>query len=428
MSSSSFEASSRTSLGCGEGLNVLILRVSPSSAMWRLGFFFHEMAFGLLSIFIPLYVVRTLGGSLVELGVMASIALLLGIPASFFWGYICDKTRRYKGYILLSFVSASVIIYAFTLTGSSIVLFIVLYVVMQMLHVAHEAPKNVLIAEHYSRQDWEESFASYQKITEFGWLLGLFLGLVASTFSLSAGYTLFLCSGLNLAAFVLSIFLVSDPMLIFERRLVSIERKIDFTDRGVRAASQILDGYPLTGKIKQESFLAFGVALVFFSLALNTFLTPLPIFFAENLAFPASLIFVVYMLNSGGAIAGYLFVGGRPVTDAKKAVRRIVLLRSALIFLLVAVVQIGFAPTLFTALILVLLNFAYAVFYILMISLSMELVPAGRAGVFDVLMGLGAASGCFLGPFLAQTLGFVPMFLIAGAIFFLAFVILRIFA
>jgi hypothetical protein len=40
---------------------------------------------------------------------------------------------------------------------------------------------------------------------------------------------LFLCSGLNLAAFGLSIFLVADPLLIFERRLVNIEKKIDFT-------------------------------------------------------------------------------------------------------------------------------------------------------------------------------------------------------
>jgi hypothetical protein len=36
--------------------------------------FVHEMAFGLLPIFIPLYVVRTLGGSLVELGTMTSLA------------------------------------------------------------------------------------------------------------------------------------------------------------------------------------------------------------------------------------------------------------------------------------------------------------------------------------------------------------------
>jgi MFS-type transporter involved in bile tolerance (Atg22 family) len=57
----------------------------------------------------------------------------------------------------------------------------------------------------------------------------------------------------------------------------------------------------------------------------------------------------------------------------------------------------------------------------------MELIPEGKVGIFDVLVGLGAASGSFLGPFLAQMLGFLPQFLIASAIFFLAFATLRIF-
>ena len=70
-------------------------------AMWRLGFFFHEIAFGLLSVFIPLYVVTfkdtsILGGPLVALGVMTSIAIFCSIPASFLWGYLCDTTRHYK--------------------------------------------------------------------------------------------------------------------------------------------------------------------------------------------------------------------------------------------------------------------------------------------------------------------------------------------
>jgi hypothetical protein len=61
-----------------------------------------------------------------------------------------------------------------------------------------------------------------------------------------------------------------------------------------------------------------------------------------------------------------------------------------------------------------------------MISLSMELIPAGRTGIFDVLVGLGAACGSFLGPLLAETLGFLPQFLIASSIFFLAYAALRI--
>src|SRR5450756_197433 len=259
--------------------------------MWRLGFFFHEMAFGLLSVFIPLYLVAfndtsILGGPLVALGVMTSIAIFCSIPASFLWGYLCDATRHYKVFILLSFLSSAIILFLMALPfAQNIILFVVLYVVMQVLHVSHEAPKNVLIAEHYSREDWEKSYGFYEGITEIGFIVGLAIGLVLSiglfavtavlSSAVLATYTLFLCSGLTLAAFVLSIFLVSDPLLIFERRLVSIERKIDYTDRGVRAASQILDGYSSTDKLKQERFLAFGIALVFFSLALNTFLTPL---------------------------------------------------------------------------------------------------------------------------------------------------------
>jgi MFS family permease len=395
--------------------------------MWRLGFFFHETAFGLLSVFIPLYVV-TLGGSLVDIGIMASVALFAAIPASLFWGYICDRTRRYKLYILLSFISATILLYLFTLT-TSIGLFVVLYAVMSALHVAHEAPKNVLIAEHYSREEWEKSYALYEGFTEIGWLLGLLLGFLVSSLGFNSNSILLLCSGLNLTAFILSIFLVADPMLIFERRLVSIEKKIDRTSRSVWAASKVLDGMPLREKLRGESFLAFGIGLLLFSLASSIFFTPLPIFFSQQLALPASMVFAVYMLNSGGGVAGYFFAGKSTMyTEEKVRIRRIVLFRSALVFLLVALVQIAVYPTVTAAVILILMGFAYALYHVSTLSLSMELIPTGRTGLFDVLVSAGGACGSFLGPLLAQMFGFLPQFLIASAIFFLAYVIFRIFS
>jgi MFS family permease len=396
--------------------------------MWRLGFFFHEMAFGLLSVFIPLYVVSSaIGGSLVDLGIMISAALFLAIPASFFWGYICDKTRRFKMYILLSFISATVLLYLFTL-ATNILTFIILYAAMSMLHVAHEAPKNVLIAEHYSREEWGKSYALYEGFTEIGWLIGLLLGFFAAATALSANYILILCSGLNLAAFVLSIFLVADPILIFERRLVSIEKKIDYTYRGSDTFSKLMDGASLREKLKTESFPAFGMGLVLFSLASSLFFTPLPIFFVQELAFPTSMVFMVYMLSSGGAVVGYFLAGRSAASPGAKAyMRRMVLLRSALIFLLVVIVNFVFSTTVLASVILVFLGFAYAFYYILTLSLSMELIPAGRSGLFDGLVGLGAASGSFLGPFLAEMLGFLPQFLIAGFVFLMAFLVLKIF-
>ena len=414
--------------------------------MWRLGFFFHEIAFGLLSVFIPLYLVAfkdtsILGGPLVALGVMTSIAIFCSIPASFLWGYLCDATRHYKVFISLSFLSSAVILFLMALPfAQNIILFVVLYIVMQVLHVAHEAPKNVLIAEHYSRDEWEKSYGFYEGLTEIGFIVGLAIGLFAFASSLSstvlATYTLYLCSGLSVVAFILSILLIADPLMIFERRLVGIEKKIDFTYRGIEASSKLMDGLRWDGSFKKENFLGFALAIVMFSLATSLFFTPLPIFLKQGLGLPTSMVYVAYILNSVGATAGYFLIRGRARTmDLRKQMPRFVLFRGLLIFMLVGIIQFAFSPTIMTGVLLIFLGFAYAMYYIMMLSLSMELIPEGKSGFFDGLVGLGAAVGSFLGPFLCDlflrmgvTLNFLPTFLIAGVIFFLAFITLKLFS
>lgn len=405
--------------------------------MWRLGFFFHEIAFGLLSVFIPLYVVTfqdtsLLGGPLVALGVMTSIALFCTIPASFFWGYICDKLRRYKLFILLSFLSSAIILFLFTLPfAQNILIFVFLYVLMQVLHVAHEAPKNILIAEHYSREEWEGSFAFYEGFTEIGSLIGLGIGLFAFASALSfnviAIYTLYLCSGLSVVAFVLAVFMIADPLLIFERRLVSIEKRIDFCCRGVAIADRLLSGLRCNECLKRDNFGAFALAIILFSLATRIFFTPLPVFLSQQLGMSTSMVYVAYLLNSMGAMVGYFFIGRHARSiDVRTQMRRSVLARSLLIFLLVGVAYFSFFPTILTTIILIAIGFAYSLYFILMLSLSMELIPQGKSGIFDVLVGSGAAIGSFLGPFLANSMAYLPTFIIAAVLLFLAFLVLKI--
>jgi MFS family permease len=408
--------------------------------MWRLGFFFHDMAFGLLTVFIPLYLVgfkdvSILGGPFVALGVMTAIAIFCSIPASFLWGYLCDATRHYKVFILLSFLSSAIILFLMAMPfAQNVVLFVVLYVLMQVLHVSHEAPKNVLIAEHYSREDWEKSYGLYEGVTEVGFIIGLVIGLVFSiglfafTAALSsavlATYTLYLCSALSVVAFILAVVLIADPLMNFERRLVGMERTLDFTSRGLEAY-----GSRWKGSLKQESFPGFAFAIIIFSLATSLFFTPLPIYLKTIFNGQSSMVYIAYILNSIGATVGYFLISNRARSmDLRKQMPRFVLLRSMLLFLLVGVIQFAFSPTILTGLFLVFLGFAYAVYYIMMISLSMELIPEGKTGFFDGLVGLGAGLGSFLGPFLAEKLNFAPTFLIAAVAFFCAFLILKIFA
>jgi len=401
--------------------------------MWRLGFFFHEMSFGLLSVFLPLYVVSTfLKGSLFDVGVMWAAGLFLAIPASFFWGYLCDKKKHYKRFILLSFSALAALLYLFSLT-TSLYMLIALYAIMSFLHAAHEPPKNILIAEMYPREDWERSFASYEGLTEVGWLIGLILGFLTSAYGTSQSFTLLLCSALNAVAFGLSLVLVTDPLFVFERKLVSIENSVDFAYRGISLASKLFEGIHVSERLKRENMGAFCCGLVLFSLATSILFTPMPIFVSQvvkSAVLPSSLVFAAFILNSVGGVFGYYAAGSRHDREAEKtSLSRLVLFRSFLSFLLLST-TLAFTRTDlgFLVGILVLLGFANAVFIIYTESLSMELIPVGKAGLFNVLIGVGSASGSFIGPFIAgQTGSFIYVFTVGGMIFLAAYLFFKIF-
>jgi MFS family permease len=405
--------------------------------MWRSGFFFHDMAFGLLTVFIPLYVITfqdtsILGGPLLAVGVMTAIAIFCSIPASYLWGYLCDKTRHYKIFILLSFASIAVILFLMTLPfAQNLLVFVGLYTAMQILHVAHESPKNVLVTEHYSRNDWERSFGFYEALTEIGFIIGLAIGMVlfASTlaFSVSAMYSFYLCSVLNVVAFVLAVLLIADPLMIFERRLVGIERTLDFSQRGFEGSSKLMDGLRWNGSLKQDNFVGFACAIVLFALATSIFFTPLPLYLKGVFGGQQQFVYLAYILNSIGATVGYFLVRSKARSmNIRKQMPRFILVRSLLVFALTASVMYMIMPTIVTCVILVCLGFSFAMYYIMMLSLSMEIIPQGKAGLFDGMVGLGSAIGAITGPLIAQFMSYDLVFFITAVIFLAAFAIIKI--
>lgn len=397
--------------------------------MWFLGFLIHEMAFGLLSIFLPLYMVNALGGSLTDVGIMIAVANFAAVPFSFFWGYLCDRTRRYRLFILISFSGMSVLFYAFSLT-STIWLLIALYGLISVFHVAHEAPKNVLIAEYYSREDWERSFASYEAFTEVGWLVGLVLGLILSSIGFSNVWFILFVSLLNLVAFMVSLFLIRDPLFIFERRLVAIEKVFSFAHRGLAVASRALESGKVTESLKEESVMLFCLGLLVFSFATNMLFTPLPLFFANDFGLTQSVVFVVFIFNTLGTTAGYFLAGGRAeVMDEHSVIKRANLLRAllSLVFVVVAVSASVFILPL-AVLVLVVMGLVFGFFWISSLSLSMELIPEGKAGLFYALVGLGAAFGCFIGTFIAESFGFPILFVGVSLGFFVSYLAFKTYA
>ncbi len=393
--------------------------------MWWLAFVFHEMAFGLLSVFLPLYIV-SIGGSLVDFGFMSMFAVLATIPSSFLWGYACEKEGRYRRYILLSFLSLAIILYLFTLTVD-VKLLTFLYVLLWFFHVAHEPPRNVLIAEFYTREEWEKAFAWYRGFTEIGLFAGLLAGFFMAVFNFSVVLTLLVCSGLHVLAFALSLVFVWDPLLIIERRLVTIERSVDLTLKGASALSRLSSGVWM--ELKVDNIKAFCIGFTLFSLATNILFTPMAIILSSKLGYVEGMVFALFAANSVGGIIGYFMtMRSYPDINAEKSVIcRVALFRGLLSLLLITSTYVSILRTFVVGIVLFLLGFLYALFAVYTIALSMELLPKEKVGAYNAMEGLGRACGSLMGPLIAEKFGFQQVFLTSGITFIAAYLAFKVF-
>jgi len=393
--------------------------------VWWLSFVLHEAGFNLLLILLPLYVI-SIGGSLTDIGIMCMIGQLVAIPASMFWGYACDKARSYKPFILLSFSSLSIAIYSLII-ATKVSHLIFLYIILSILHSAHGPPRNVLIAELYTYEEWKESFAVFEKFAEVGRLTGLLAGAYISFSGASTISLISLCGSLHIAAFLLSIILIRDPILILERRLVSIKRMVDLVDRGTYAFCKALDGFSKVCSLKKVNVKAFCTGLTFFQAASTMLFTPMPIFLSRELALQQGLVFTIYTLNSLGVVLGYLHLIYRSSENVEKtSLLKVVLLRSVTVFLMFIALSSTFNVVIITAL-LTLLGYLYALFYVYVLTISMELLPPKKVGLIDAIINLGSVYGAFIGPLIADKVGFNYVFLLSGLTFFASFIAFKVF-
>jgi len=139
-----------------------------------------------------------------------------------------------------------------------------------------------------------------------------------------------------------------------------------------------------------------------------------------------STIFVLYALDTASSIIGYVLIIGGVTRHAERLAMRIATLcRSGLAVTLALFVIASSLSVATMTIILMLMGFTYAVFFVCSLILSMELVSEGRSGLFSALVNLSSACGAFLGPFVAERAGFVNMFLMCGLTFLAAYAVLR---
>jgi len=388
--------------------------------LWLTSYVPQEMAFGVLSVLVPLYAVSVLGQNLIYVGVLRAFWSLSIIVASIVFGRLCDRYGKYKPFVTLSFLLSGLST-LFLLSSENALVFLVIYTIQAFFYAAFRPATNILIAEWNPREEWKRVIAVYTFIRALAWAGGLLVGVFAIFYLEYRG--LFLFSGaLSLISLALSLPLVHDPPILLERRIALLDKSVNIIDYVSRLLSSShnpsCSQYTVQGLIRltKTGFTNFLLGSFIFSLATNMFSTQLPIFFKE-VFLSSSVVFGLFFLSSlAGAVA-------RPLASGWSVVRLMKIscvVRFALPFLLIPSITLAYPYSLYASyLILFLFGAMGALFDVAGNHLSIEASPEGKSGFYFAALSLGSVAGSLISGVIILY-NFQTLFIAAGLLFALA--------
>jgi len=387
-----------------------------------------DVATGPVGTLISLYVLE-LHGTVIDVGLVVTLFNAVSIPSAVIWGYVTDRFQSRKTIIVLSAVAVSanliVLPVVHSISGAALV-----YALFSLVSSAAATPANLLIMETQRKSRWASAFARFSMVSSVGTTLGLVLGIAWTTY-LSISLLVVPLSVLSLASALLSVVMIREPPVSFEREVIALQRRsleqrllalpliflrlpdlVDFKSvfRGLRHA--LTRQLPLL----YLSIFVFYVASGLFNTSL------IPSLRAAGLG--PNEVFLATMLAMTVQTASFYYAG--PFVeqrDLRKAAVAGLLLRSA------SYAGIGVMAALFVGLsylggTLVLYplagGLAYAVYYTASNTMIFNTLGAknqgSRLGVYSALVGVATMVGSFVSGYVSFYFGFLATFVLAGAL------------
>ena len=398
------------------------LRRATGGVGWYLTFIPYNVAFGILSVLLPLYLVDELRSSLMEVGTMTSIATAAAIPASVFLGRLPDRYSRSKPFIMVSLLGVAVVLLLMPLTRS-VAVFELLYIVMNLANYLYGPSTSVLIAESSERSQWGRGLARQSFAEGMAQAVGLaicFLGINQLSY-----ITLLRITGpLVLASLILALVAVHDPPLYVERFLGRFERPVtdveilsfNFERAGTITPSR------RTAKFSREPNMAlFGFGTVFFAFAASNAFISLPIYLNSSLS--TSTVFGIFLVRSLCGTVSYLIVGkavgsGTTMVKAATAIRIVLVLFIPMTLML--------PPPLSYVAVTALLStvaFSWSIYSLGGDVVKVSNAKPGSLGIYDALTSVGSALGSFVGSWIPLFFGYGTLYAASSGVFALALIL-----
>jgi MFS family permease len=384
------------------------------------------MATGPVATFAQLYILH-LHGSVIDIGLAATLFAAASIPAAIFWGFVTDRLHTRKGLVVWSYVLIALLLFSFLFvrTISSI---IVLYSVFSFLSAAFATPLNLLIMESQPKASWASAFAQFSMVSSVGVTLGLLLS-VGWTDFFPLQLLVITLGILSLTSAALSVQMIKEPVALFERSMIAmvsqsfyhfilalpllflkIPKLMDFRRifRGVKF-----------GLTREPALLYTSIGAFYFaSGAFNTSLVPS----LSSAGVTDSQVFLVFVVGMIVQTLAFNYLGRR-IQDRgirHTAVQGLVLRSLSYGGFAIAVFYFVGAPYLLSALILYPLGAGVAYAYYYAASNVMVFNTLGRSnqgaalGVYSAVVGLTTMIGSFISGFISFYIGYYATFIAAA--------------
>ena len=134
-----------------------------------------SLVVGTSSILVPLMVAQVLRGTVENVGIISSLASLMGVVGSLVWGRLSDVAHRRKPFVIMSYtmVAASFAGIAFAQSLTAIVL---LNMMLNLFWVANASVSILLVIENRDESVWEGKIGHINQMVALGWVSGLIFG------------------------------------------------------------------------------------------------------------------------------------------------------------------------------------------------------------------------------------------------------------
>lgn len=404
---------------------------------WAIGY----AAVGAASLGVPLYAIELGAGALV-VGLMASTAAFAGVPGALLWARLAARTHRRRPFVLVALgLTAGVLAVAPVLSTPATLL--VANAALWFTVAAAAPVLNLVVVADHPQSAWDDRIATLNAWQGWGWTAGLLVGagwtltvpgLVGPTASLQ--FLLWLAAAAAGAGFVLARAWYPEVPAVDDSRFRRAYRRLG---RGGWGAGRVVRPMPyglsrvywglrslrkrrpgdlfaaLSGPLR-----AYLLAATVFFVGFNVFWAPVPAYL-RAVDLTTDVVFLLFLASNLGATVCYGPVGTLTRRVDGRRLQIVALVGRGLLFPAIgAVGTVALTGRLLLGAGFFGIGVTWAVVAVtatgLVTRLAGDDVRADALGLYAAIGSLGSGLGGVLGGVLASGAGYMPAFVVAGAV------------